>query len=163
MYRSGWWKLEKSLDFFERCLCSTCNGFRGFAARQLVDGSLCSSSCNIHRLVNECIDQTCDWIIKLMFHFEKGVTVFGFHRFSSFIYVWRNWSFKPPYRTTGVEVIYWTLTAVLFKAGANNSYKSFAVTNLRKNFLSFRSCKIYISLLRKTCFIEFSSLISTMI
>ena len=46
-------------------------------------GAFRSSRCNINRLVNEYIVNTCDWIATSMFHFGKCVTVFGFRRFLS--------------------------------------------------------------------------------
>ena len=50
---------------------------------KLLMGAFRSSRCNINRLVNEYIVNTCDWIATSMFHFGKCVTVFGFRRFLS--------------------------------------------------------------------------------
>ena len=59
--------------------------FRGFAAGQHVDCSFLFMYCNIYnRLVNVCRVKTFDWAFMSMFHFGKGVTVFGLLRFLSF-------------------------------------------------------------------------------
>ena len=65
-----------------------------------------------------------------------------------FICMCRNWSFNPMCRTTGVEDTNWSLTAIPFKVGVNNSWKNLCYYIIRKKGLpSFRSCKVYKSLI----------------
>ena len=114
-YRSGWWWPKKSLFFLDGVNAQLAV-FLGVLLRDnMLMVAFRSSRCNIvyNRLAT-------GLSVMFMFHFGKGVTVFNFLRFlSSCLFSWL--AFNPQFRLAGIEDTFWTLIAIPFKVGLNNS------------------------------------------